>query len=96
MASMLVDGAVPEELVGDCVVDCTFHELPLMPRVYELWGGVMGEAGLGRVLEWQRFCLFRIEGQVIQTGLAAVSQTLTKAPVKTTYSWHVDSDVDTP
>jgi lipopolysaccharide transport system ATP-binding protein len=96
MASMLVDGAVPEELVGDCVVDCTFHELPLMPRVYELWGGVMGEAGLGRVLEWQRFCLFRIEGHVIQSGLAAVSQTLTKAPVKTSYSWHVDSDVDTP
>lgn len=94
MASMLVDGAVPDELVGDCVVDCTFHHLPLMPRVYELWGGVMGEAGLGRVLEWQRFRLFRIEGEVVETGLAAVSQTLTKAPVQAGYSWRVESDVD--
>jgi lipopolysaccharide transport system ATP-binding protein len=89
MASMLVDGAAPEELLGDCTVECTFHELPLMPRVYELWGGVMGAAGLGDVLQWQRLRLFRVEGEVTQPGLAAVSETLTNAPVQIDYSWDV-------
>jgi lipopolysaccharide transport system ATP-binding protein len=91
MASMLVDGAAPEELSGECTVECTFHELPLMPRVYELWGGVMGAAGLGDVLKWQRLRLFRIEGEVEQAGLAAVSETLMKAPVQVDYSWNVSS-----
>jgi len=94
MASMLVDGAVPDELVGNCVVDCTFEDLPLMPRVYELWGGITGEAGVGNVLRWQRLRLFRVEGEVAETGLAAVSQTLTKAPLKTSYTWHVESGLD--
>ena len=89
MASMLVDGAAPDELRGDCTVEVTFHELPLMPRVYELWGGVMGEAGLGDVLQWQRLRLFRVEGEVTQPGLAAVSETLTNAPVQIGYTWDV-------
>jgi ABC-type polysaccharide/polyol phosphate transport system ATPase subunit len=89
MASMLVDGATFEELDGDVTVDCTFHDLPLMPRVYELWGGVMGEAGLGDVLGWQRLRLFRVEGEVAQAGLAAVSETLTKAPLRLDYHWDV-------
>jgi lipopolysaccharide transport system ATP-binding protein len=89
MASMLIDGAAPEVLTGDCTVSCTFHELPLMPRVYELWAGVMGEAGLGDVLQWQRLRLFRVEGEVEQAGLAAVSETLMNAPVKTPYSWDI-------
>jgi ABC-type polysaccharide/polyol phosphate transport system ATPase subunit len=87
MASMLVDGAEFDELHGEVVVDCTFEGLPFMPRVYELWGGVMGEAGLGDVLAWQRLRLFRIEGEVAQSGLAAVSETLTKAPVQVEYRW---------
>ncbi|MDQ3822494.1 MAG: polysaccharide ABC transporter ATP-binding protein [Actinomycetota bacterium] len=89
MASMLVDGAAPEELRGDCTVECTFRDLPLMPRVYELWGGVMGEAGFGDVLRWQRLRLFRVEGEVTQPGLAALSETLTNAPVQVGYSWDV-------
>ena len=89
MASMLVDGAAPEELRGDCTVECTFHDLPLMPRVYELWGGVMGEAGFGDVLQWQRLRLFRVEGEVTQPGLAALSETLTNAPVQVGYTWDV-------
>jgi hypothetical protein len=94
MASMLVDGAEFDELHGDVTVDCVFEGLPFMPRVYELWGGVMGEAGLGYVLGWQRLRLFRIEGDVIQSGLAAVSETLTKAPVQIKYRWdlrHADN-----
>ena len=91
MASMLIDGATPDVLEGDCMVDCTFHRLPLMPRVYELWGGIMGEAGLGDVLAWQRFRLFRVQGEVEHAGLAAVTETLTKAPVQLDYEWNIRS-----
>jgi lipopolysaccharide transport system ATP-binding protein len=89
IASMLVDGASPQELEGDCTVSCTFKELPLLPRVYELWGGVMGEAGFGDVLGWQRLRLFRVEGEVTQPGLAAVSETLTNAPVQVPWEWDI-------
>jgi lipopolysaccharide transport system ATP-binding protein len=93
MASMRVDGQSPEVLAGDCAVACTFHELPLMPRVYELWAGVMGEAAHGDVLKWQRLRLFRVQGDVAEAGLAAVSETLTKAPIKVDYSWDVQSAI---
>jgi hypothetical protein len=62
-----------------------------MPRVYELWAGVTGAAGVGALLQWQRLRLFRVEGEVTQPGLAAVSETLTKAPVQADYSWNVQS-----
>jgi ABC-type polysaccharide/polyol phosphate transport system ATPase subunit len=94
MASMLVDGAAFDELNGEVVVDCTFEDLPFMPRVYELWAGVMGEAGLGDLLAWQRLRLFRIEGDVTQGGLAAVSETLTKAPVRVDYRWELKEATD--
>ena len=93
MASMRVDGQSPEVLAGECEVACTFHELPLMPRVYEVWAGVMGAAAHGDVLKWQRLRLFRVQGEVTQAGLAAVSETLTKAPVQVDYTWDVQSAV---
>jgi homopolymeric O-antigen transport system ATP-binding protein len=95
IASMLVDGAAPDELNGDCEVSCTFQGLPLLPRVYELWGGVMGEAGFGDVLGWQRLRLFRVEGEVTQPGLAAVSETLTNAPVHVPWEWNIESGGNT-
>jgi lipopolysaccharide transport system ATP-binding protein len=91
MASMLVDGSSFEALDGEVVVDCTFEHLPFKPRVYELWGGVTGQAGFGDVLAWQRLRLFRIEGDVTQAGLAAVSETLTKSPIQVEYRWDLRS-----
>jgi hypothetical protein len=61
-----------------------------MPRVYELWVGVVGEAGVGELFNWQRLRLFRVEGEVAQPGLAAVSETLTRAPVQVDYTWDVE------
>jgi lipopolysaccharide transport system ATP-binding protein len=94
MASMLVDGAEFEHLNGEVLVDCTFESLPFMPRVYELWGGVMGQAGVGDLLAWQRLRLFRVEGEVTQGGLSAVSETLTKAPVQIDYRWGLQDAAD--
>ncbi len=87
LASMLIDGAAPERLEGDGYVDCTFSDLPLLPRVYELWGGVRGEAGFGDLVDWQRLRFFRVAGEVEETGLAAVSHSLTNAPVRLPYEW---------
>jgi ABC-type polysaccharide/polyol phosphate transport system ATPase subunit len=93
-ASMLLDGATPDSVEGEFTVDCTFDDLPLMPRVYELWAGVRGEAGFGDLLGWQRVRLFRIEGDVTEAGLAAVSESLTKAPIQLSYKWKVGSARD--
>lgn len=90
-ASMLVDGAMPDQVDGEFAVDCTFDDLPLMPRVYELWAGVRGEAGFGDLLSWQRLRLFRVVGDVTEPGLAAVSESLTKAPLQLSYRWGVES-----
>jgi hypothetical protein len=86
---MLVDGNPIAELAGDTTVECTFPELPLMPRVYELWAGIKDESGLGELLAWQRLRLFRVEGRMEQAGIAAVSESLISAPIQVPYRWSV-------
>jgi len=94
LASMLIDGASPEVVTGEGHVDCTFHDLPLMPRVYELWAGIRGEVGYGDIVDWKRLRLFRVTGEVEHAGLAAVSETRTNAPVRLPYEWsfHLDDE----
>lgn len=86
LASMLIDGAVPETISGDGYIDCTFETLPLFPRLYEVWGGVRGAAGYGDLVDWQRLRLFRVTGDVGH-GVGAVSHSLTNAPVHLPYRW---------
>jgi hypothetical protein len=90
LASMLVDGHVPDEISGEGYVDCTFEDLPLFPRLYEIWGGVRGGAGFGDLVDWQRLRLFRVAGE-IEGGQGAVSHSLTNAPVRLPYRWQVAS-----
>jgi lipopolysaccharide transport system ATP-binding protein len=91
LASMLIDGKVPEQIEGDGFVECTFSELPLQPRLYELWAGVRGEAGFGELVDWQRLQLFRVTGET-GAGLAALSHSTTNAPIKLPYHWRVESE----
>ncbi len=93
LASMLIDGEAPEEIAGVGFVDCTFEELPLFPRLYEIWGGVRGGAGFGDLVDWQRLRLFRVTGE-IEAGPGAVSHSLTNAPVRLPYAWRVTSAAD--
>ena len=93
LASMLIDGQAPVEISGEGHVDCTFDELPLFPRLYEIWGGVRGGAGFGDLVDWQRLRLFRVTGE-IEAGPGAVSHSLTNAPVRLPYSWRVASAAD--
>jgi hypothetical protein len=84
---MLIDGQAPRSIAGEGYIDCTFADLPLLPRVYELWGGVRHGAGFGDVVDWQRLRFFRVAGDVVGGGPAAVSHSLANAPVRLPYEW---------
>lgn len=89
LASMLADGETPSILDGEGFVDCTFSQLPLLPRVYEVWGGVRTATGVGELVYWQRLAVFRMLGEVDTRGKGGVSQGMTSAPVRAPYSWRV-------
>jgi len=92
LASMLVDGRTPGTLHGDGCVECRFERLPLVPRVYEVWGGVRTASGVGELVQWQRFGVFRLRGEVDAAGKGAVAHLMTKAPVRVDYHWTVVPD----
>lgn len=89
LASMLMDGQMPEAIDGVGYVDCTFTYLPLLPKVYEIWGSVRGESGLGDLIDWQQLRLFRVVGEVHSLSSGAVTHSLTDAPVKLPYEWTI-------
>ena len=92
IASMLVDGRAPRLIGGSGHVDCVFEDLPLLPKTYEVWGSVRGEAGFGDLVDWQRLRLVRVRGEVAGDGVSAVSS-IEWAPVKVPYHWRVTSEV---
>jgi hypothetical protein len=48
---------------------------------------VRGSAGFGDLVDWQRLRFFRVAGEVDGGGPAAVSHSLTNAPVRLPYRW---------
>jgi lipopolysaccharide transport system ATP-binding protein len=92
LASMLVDGQVPERLEGAGHVDCTFETLPLHPRTYEVWASVRGAAGFGDLVDWQRVALVRVTGDPAGGGRGAVTHTLADAPVRMPYAWKIEPE----
>ena len=91
---MFIDGNVPETLDGRGYVECRFESLPLLPRTYELHGGVLTATGVGELVPWQRLGVFRITGEVAAAGKGAVSQLMEKAPVVLDYSWDIRDGAD--
>jgi lipopolysaccharide transport system ATP-binding protein len=89
LASMLVDGNVPQLIAGEGHVDCRFESLPLYPRTYEIWGSVRGHAGFGDLVDWQRLRVFHVVDDVEKAGKGAVTHTMADAPVRLSYEWVV-------
>jgi ABC-type polysaccharide/polyol phosphate transport system ATPase subunit len=89
MASMLIDGRSPDVIEGEGHVDCTFAELPLQPKAYEIWGEVIGESGFGEIIDWQRLRVFRVTGDPGTEGKSAVAHSMSDAPVRLPYRWDV-------
>jgi ABC-type polysaccharide/polyol phosphate transport system ATPase subunit len=87
LASMLRDGGSPDVLIGDGTVDCTFADLPLLPRVYEIWCGIRGELAFGNLVAWQRLRRFRVVDDAQRQGKVAATMEMTNAPVTIPYSW---------
>jgi lipopolysaccharide transport system ATP-binding protein len=89
LASMLVDGETPTVLDGEGYIECAFRDLPLLPRAYELWGGVRTSSGVGELVQWQQLGVFRMLGEPGGRGKGAVAHSMTQAPVRIVYSWDV-------
>ena len=92
MASMLADGMAPEFIEGEGAVKCMFNHLPLLPKVYEIWGSVRGEEGLGELIDWQMFGAFRIGEEKRPTALepvgkASITHLRAEAPCFVPYQW---------
>jgi ABC-type polysaccharide/polyol phosphate transport system ATPase subunit len=84
-ASMLVDGESPEAIEGDGYVECTFEDLPLRPRSYEIWVGVRGEAQYGNLVHFSPHRLFDVVGE-LPPGRGALTWGM-RTPVDIPYTW---------
>jgi ABC-type polysaccharide/polyol phosphate transport system ATPase subunit len=78
LASQVLDGDEPLELARRGSVRCTVPALPLLPRVYEIWGEVRVESGWGNYIDWQQLARFRVESS---EDISSVSHSAMDAPV---------------
>jgi len=86
-ASMLVDGNTPPTIQGVGVIRCRFKALPLMPKVYQIWGEVFGGDRARILVKWQRMSLFQINAQDQAIGRGGVRHLRADAPIKVSYQW---------
>jgi ABC-type polysaccharide/polyol phosphate transport system ATPase subunit len=85
IATMLEGGGAPDEISGRGYVDCTFKEVPLRARTYEVWGSVRHEVGFGDLVDWQRLRMFRVVAP--DESLGAISFQLARAPLILPFDW---------
>lgn len=90
LASMLVDGGAPDRLDGDVEVRCLLRNVPLLPRVYQLWCSVRGEHAYGDLLDWQAVGAFRIAEAPLSDGPLANSHKSADGPVYVPHEWAVE------
>src|SRR5437667_1842149 len=89
LCSMLVDGGAPDRVKGEFEIACRLRRLPLLPRVYQLWCSVRGEAAFGDVFDWQPIGAFRIAEAPGLDGPAANAHAFTDGPVYVEHDWVV-------
>jgi ABC-type polysaccharide/polyol phosphate transport system ATPase subunit len=87
LASTLMGGEVPEEVDGEGTVECRFEQLPLRARAYEVWGEVVGGAGFGDLVEWQRLQRFQVVDEMKEVSAGGVSQSMLYGPVSIPHDW---------
>ena len=90
LCSMLADGGAPESIRGSAVVSCLLQNVPLLPRVYQLWCSVTAETGAGDAFEWQPVGAFRIAGPAGPGGREARSHGSLDGPVNVAHRWNVE------
>jgi lipopolysaccharide transport system ATP-binding protein len=89
LASMLVDGAAPEEISGQGEICCHFQDVPLRPRAYQVWGEVWGSDRAKLLVNWQRMGSFRVvsgaKENLEQRG--SIRHSRTDGPILVPYEW---------
>ncbi len=89
-ASMLADGQAPPQLNGRGLLRCSFPCLPLLPRVYEVWGEIWHEDRTRTIVRWQRLGRFRIaypETGPDAPGTGSIRHLRADAPIHAPYTW---------
>jgi lipopolysaccharide transport system ATP-binding protein len=79
LASQILEGDEPIVLGERGTVRCEVPELPLLPRVYEIWGEVRLDKGWGHLIDWQALTRFRVDSE---GPVASVSHGAADAPVR--------------
>jgi lipopolysaccharide transport system ATP-binding protein len=95
LASMLIDGRAPEHICGRGRITCRFDDLPLLPKVFEVWGSIRGESGFGDIVDWQHLASFRVAtvDARVELGPNVSFQHLQDgAPLFLPYEWSFDSE----
>jgi lipopolysaccharide transport system ATP-binding protein len=90
LASMLIDGQAPECISGSGRLVCRFRDLPLLPKVFQVWGSVRGESGFGDIVDWQHLASFRvaeIDARVPLGSNVSVQHLRDDAPLFLPYEW---------
>lgn len=98
LATMLIDGQSPAELHGKGIIRCEFRSLPLMPKVYQLWGEVRDKSLYAQIVPWQILGTFRViesttsNWAISQAHADAVSVRHLRedAPIYVPYRWIFD------
>ena len=80
LASQVVEGRPPVTLGSSGVATFTIPNLPLQPRVYEVWGEVRLGKGWGNIIDWQPLARFRIEAPPEE--LTSVSHGTQEGPLR--------------
>jgi ABC-type polysaccharide/polyol phosphate transport system ATPase subunit len=80
LASQVVEGRPPVTLGPSGIATFSIPNLPLQPRVYEVWGEVRLGKGWGNIIDWQPLARFRIEAP--PEKLISVSHGTQEGPLK--------------
>ena len=92
-ANMMVDDSAPERIEGRGVLQCTFRNVPLMPRVYYVWVEVWGSDRAELLFRWQRLASFHIVDpslvEDIELRRGAVRFAKAHGPIRVPYEWRL-------
>jgi lipopolysaccharide transport system ATP-binding protein len=98
LASMLVDQQAPKCIEGEGRITCRFRELPLLPKVFQVWGSVRGGSGFGDIVDWQHLASFRLiepDCRVVMGDDSSIQHLQDDAPFYLTYDWQFnEGDAD--
>jgi lipopolysaccharide transport system ATP-binding protein len=90
LASMLVDGQVPDYITGRGTLQCRFASPPLRPRTYHVWGEVHAEDRQSQLVRWQMLTAFSVVGDSSASGAGSLRHQRSDAPVRVDYQWLVE------